>query len=114
MSKLKSSFEFILFTFKTFPMFWRASKIYTILLGITIPLQGLIPVGTVIVTKFIVDIIATGNQGADSYILIFLLLWIILSIISAIINPINTLVQGLMTDKLIAHINFCSWKSLEK
>lgn len=106
MSKLKSSFEFILLTFKTFPMFWRASKIYTILLGITIPLQGLIPVGTVIVTKFIVDIIATGNQGADSYILIFLLLWIILSIISAIINPINTLVQGLMTDKLIAHINF--------
>lgn len=108
MGFMKKLFHSLGLVRKTIPLFWKASKLYTLLLLFLVPLQGLIPVLTVWITKKIVDVLvlqASTGKNALSLLYVYIILWVVFYIVEGIFNPITMMLQGAMTDKLIGVIN---------
>lgn len=106
MEKLKQIKEIIFLFWKTFPIFWEASKLYTLGLVIIIPLQGILPAANIWLSQAILnEVIQLSEWSFQSRIFSLLVGWIMVALISSLLSPIEMTVQGLMTDKLIATIN---------
>ena len=93
---------------KTIPLLWKSSKLYTSLLFFLVPAQGVIPVLTVWITKKIVDVLVlqtSTGKSVLSALYFYVALWVILYVVTGVFNPITMMLQGAMTDKLIAVIN---------
>jgi len=102
---MNTIYSYFKLTLKTFPLFWGASKLYSIILLIIIPFQAILPSLTIWFSKGLIDAISTTDTIIYSIIIFFVLSWIIVSFMNAILGPIEMTFQGLMTDKLIANLN---------
>lgn len=100
-------FEGIKILLKSLPLFWRAAPLYTFGILIIMPLQGLMPAASVWIAKKIVDetLIYFQQGGSDSVIMMLVTAWIVTVLISTALGPIHVAFQGLLSDKLIAHVN---------
>lgn len=103
---MKVFINFLKLTVKTLPLFWESSRIYTLILLFILPLQGILPALSLWFAKGIIDEISLGGEmNLASLLFLLFILWMIVAFISSILSPLEMTFQGLMTDKLIAHIN---------
>lgn len=102
---MNTIYSYFKLTLKTFPLFWEASKFYSIILIIIIPFQAILPSLTIWFSKGLIDAISTTDTIVYSIIIFFVLCWIVVSFLNAILGPLEMTFQGLMTDKLIAKLN---------
>ncbi len=102
MKVVKTVKKFLLLFIKSFPIFWKSSKLYTTILLITVPLQGILPAFSLWLAKGMIDEL---SSGVLTNLMIIFLFWLIASFLSSIISPIEMTFQGLLTDKLIYNIN---------
>ncbi len=102
---MNTIYSYVKLTLKTFPLFWGASKFYSIILFVIIPFQAILPSLTLWFSKGLIDAISTTDTIVYSIIIFFVLAWIVVSFLNAILGPLEMTFQGLMTDKLIAKLN---------
>ncbi|TKI53843.1 ABC transporter ATP-binding protein [Lysinibacillus mangiferihumi] len=102
---MNTIYSYVKLTLKTFPLFWGASKFYSIILFVIIPFQAILPSLTLWFSKGLIDAISTTDTIVYSIIIFFVLAWIVVSFLNAILGPLEMTFQGLMTDKLIAQLN---------
>jgi len=102
---MNTIYAYFKLTLKTFPLFWGASKFYSIILFIIIPFQAILPSLTIWFSKGLIDAISTTDTIVYSIIIFFVLSWIVVSFLNALLGPLEMTFQGLMTDKLIAKLN---------
>lgn len=104
---MKKIRKYLFLLFYSFSLFWKSSKLFTILLFIIIPLQGFIPVLNIAFAKNIVDAVSIHLNSADAelQIVFWLCAWIITYLLSGILSPCSMYIQGGMTDKMINLVN---------
>ncbi|MFJ7669393.1 ABC transporter ATP-binding protein [Lysinibacillus sp. NPDC097195] len=102
---MNTIYAYFKLTLKNFPLFWEASKFYSIILFIIIPFQAILPSLTIWFSKGLIDAISTTDTIVYSIIIFFVICWIVVSFMNAILGPLEMTFQGLMTDKLIAKLN---------
>ncbi len=102
---MNSFYSYLKLLVKTLPLFWGASKFYSIILFVIIPFQAILPSLTLWFSKGLIDAISTTDTIVYSIIIFFVLAWIVVSFLNAILGPLEMAFQGLMTDKLIAKLN---------
>lgn len=102
---MNTIYSYFKLTLKTFPLFWGASKFYSIILFIIIPFQAILPSLIIWFSKGLIDAISTTDTIVYSIIILFVLSWIVVSFLNAILGPLEMTFQGLMTDQLIAKLN---------
>lgn len=102
---MNTFYSYLKLLVKTLPLFWGASKFYSIILFVIIPFQAILPSLTLWFSKGLIDAISTTNAIVYSVIIFFVLSWIIVSFINAILGPVEMTFQGLITDRLIAQLN---------
>ncbi|CAM5604289.1 ABC transporter ATP-binding protein OS=Lysinibacillus sphaericus OX=1421 GN=LS41612_22120 PE=4 SV=1 [Lysinibacillus sphaericus] len=102
---MNTFYSYLKLLVKTLPLFWGASKFYSIILFVIIPFQAILPSLTLWFSKGLIDAISTTDTIVYSIIIFFVLSWIIVSFINAILGPVEMTFQGLITDRLIAQLN---------
>lgn len=90
------------------PLLWKASPVYTTGVVLAILLQGVLPAIGVWISKPLVDkavgvAIGTGVQPREVGLLAGV--WLLAVLIGSALTPVIGALQGLLTDKLTAHIN---------
>ena len=105
MKKINSFVNAFKLILDTIPLFWRASKLYTIVLLVVIPAQGLIPAASLWVARELINEVKLGAVELPQMIPFLFIMWIALAFLQSILSPLEMTFQGLMTDKLIAYIN---------
>mgnify|MGYP000933590286 CR=1 FL=1 len=85
---------------QSFRLFWQAAKGSSLLLIFLVPVQSLAPVGMIWLAQRILDALV-ANQAIG----MLALIWGLVFFASSAAIPINTSVQGILTDKLIAFVN---------
>ena len=95
--------------FRSLPFLWTVAPRETVFLIIAILLQGLAPALSVLITKLVVDTIATAlTEGRElGNVLIGSLVagWIGALLLEVLLNPWIAAVRGNLGDKLTAHVN---------
>lgn len=100
MPNLKKINKYLSLYFHSFSLFWRASRLSSTLLLFLIPLQAIAPVALIKISQVMLDGLIQGNVSYQP-----LIIWGIIFFISSAAIPINTSLQGILTDKLIAFVN---------
>jgi ATP-binding cassette, subfamily B, bacterial len=102
----KKTVETFFIIVKTLPIFWKASALYTIILLVLLPIQGILPALNVWISKQIVDEISTHQMmGFSQTTLLLLMSWILTAYLNSVFALIIMTVQGLLTDKTIVQVN---------
>ena len=90
---------------KTFPLFLQSSKIYTIILLIIIPLQGILPAASLWITKRIIDEVMNLSSSFTNHLVMLVIFWIVFVLLTSLLSPLEMTFQGLMTDKMVSKLN---------
>ena len=90
---------------KTFPLFLQSSKIYTIILLIIIPLQGILPAVSLWITKRIIDEVMNLSSSFTNHLVMLVIFWIVFVLLTSLLSPLEMTFQGLMTDKMVSKLN---------
>lgn len=99
---MKIAKKYIYLYIKSILVVFKATKLYTLIILFTIPLQALIPSLQIIMANNIINNIKTTGLVN---IMIYIILWGILFIINNLLTPLNTMIQGQLTDKLTYKLN---------
>ncbi len=100
MKALTNFREYISLYFKSFGLFWKSSRSSSTLLLFLIPIQALSPAVLIQISQMIIDSLLKKQLSVT-----LLTFWGITFFLSAATIPVNTSVQGVLTDKLIAFVN---------
>ncbi len=100
MKTLKKLKKYLSLYIHSFELFWQASKSSSTILLFLVPIQALAPTALIKLGQLMLDQLLHGSVKAD-----LLLMWGITFFISSAAVPINTSMQGILTDKLIAFVN---------
>ncbi|MCG0239438.1 MAG: hypothetical protein L6E13_09620 [Firmicutes bacterium] len=93
---------------RSLPLLWEASPAYTAAVAISILLQGLLPTVAVWLSQPLVDAaLALGGATEARWerVLPLATLWLGALLASHLIAPVASAAQGLLTDRLTAHVN---------
>ncbi|UQS84459.1 ABC transporter ATP-binding protein/permease [Apilactobacillus apisilvae] len=85
---------------QSFKLFWQAAKVTSSILLILIPIQALIPSILIKISQVMMDGLLHHNFSNE-----LIVFWGIAFFVSVATIPINTSLQGILTDKLIAFVN---------
>lgn len=99
---IKTTKNYINLYLKSLILVYKSSKILTLFMVLTVPLQAIIPSLTILLANHLLNSLIKENI---SFILGLVVIWGILFILNNILTPLNTLLQGLLTDKLTYEIN---------
>lgn len=99
---IKTTKNYINLYLKSLILVYKSSKILTLFMVLTVPLQAIIPSLTILLANRLLNSLIKENI---SFILGLVVIWGILFILNNILTPLNTLLQGLLTDKLTYTIN---------
>ncbi len=94
---------------KSVPLLWQASPVLTVLVGIVMVVQGILPSVSVWITKPLADEVirvASGQPGATPERAWLLAgAWLAAVLLASALSPVALAIQGLLTDRLTAEIN---------
>jgi ATP-binding cassette subfamily B protein len=96
-TRLKTYFSLY---FKSFRLFWRAAKGSSLLLLFLVPIQALAPAGLIWLAQRLLDALV-----AKQAVVPLLVAWGLVFLVASAAIPVNTSIQGILTDKLIAFVN---------
>ncbi len=102
MDKLKKFKEYLKLYFKSLTVVWNSSKPLSFFMVIITPALAIIPALSIMITNLLLNNLMGGDIN---YIMILIILWGLLFILSNILLPINTMIQGYLTDKLTYKLN---------
>ena len=85
---------------KSLSEFFKASPLYALIMFFLIPVQSILPAVIIASSQALLSALTTGNPITNS-----LIVWGISVTAARVFSPIVTLTQGLLTDRLVAHIN---------
>lgn len=97
---VKSATNFLNLYRKSLSEFFKASPLYATILFVLVPIQSVLPAATIAGSQLLL----TSLNNNDSPITPAAV-WSVSVIALGIAGPIVTLTQGLLTDRLVAHIN---------
>lgn len=100
MKVIKNVKNYIFLYIHSFSLFWKASRGSSTILLFLIPIQALAPAALIKIAQIMLDNLLHGNVPNS-----LLAYWGIIFFISSAAIPINTSLQGILTDKLIAFVN---------
>ncbi|GBG93899.1 multidrug ABC transporter ATP-binding and permease protein [Ligilactobacillus salitolerans] len=92
--------KYISLYLQSFALFWKASKTSSLILLFLVPIQAIAPAALIKLAQMLLDELL--NTEISSQLLLF---WGITFFISSAAVPINTSLQGILTDQLIAFVN---------
>lgn len=94
---------------RSLPLLWQASPSHTLILGLLTALQGILPAVAIWISRPLVDAavaVAAQVPGASVDRVLWLIAgWLLAILLGTAISPLVMAVQGLLTDKLTAHVN---------
>lgn len=94
--------DYLTLYFKSLKIIFKASKLRSLLMLITVPLQALIPALSI----FIANKLINGLSLMDFYeVKVLSVFWSLLFFLSLLLKPILTMTQGMLTDKLTFYLN---------
>lgn len=100
---------FSLYT-KSLAFVWKSCPWLCAILLCTIPVQALLPSGTLYLTNLIINMV---QYNTTDKIISCLIIWCIFFILNNLIAPFNVFIQGQLTDKLTYYLNFKIMKKSE-
>lgn len=96
---------------KSVKFVWKSCVWMCTILLFTIPVQAIIPSVTLYLTNIIINALQQVKQGD---VLICIVLWCVFFILNNIMTPLNTFIQGQLTDKLTYYLNYKIMKKSEE
>lgn len=100
---------FSLYT-KSLAFVWKSCPWLCAILLCTIPVQALLPSGTLYLTNLIINMV---QYDTIDKVISCLIIWCIFFILNNLMAPFNVFIQGLLTDKLTYYLNFKVMKKSE-
>lgn len=94
--------EYLHLYYKSLALVYKSSKLITFFMILTIPLQAIIPSLNILLANVLINNLVDAKI---SFILILVITWGLLFILSNLLIPLNTFLQGLLTDKLTYKLN---------
>lgn len=105
---MKKIVKYITLYLKSIHFVWKSCSWLCCIILCTIPIQAVIPAFTLYLTNLIINML---QQGIYNQLVSSLILWCVFFIINNIMTPLNTFVQGQLTDRLTYYLNY---KIMEK
>lgn len=95
---------------KSLKVVWDASKLWTSVLLLVIPIQALLPAISLTVTQGIMDKLEVGS----TQLVYLLVVWGLSFLLNQLATPLSTMVQGQLTDKLTSYLSLSIMRKAEE